>query len=49
MNKLDLINAVKSQDLQLIKKILEANPKFIDEKDERGFTPLLYASYIIRI
>jgi ankyrin repeat protein len=45
MNNTDLLNAVKNQKLNEVKDILKHNSFQINMKDERGFTPLLYATY----
>jgi len=40
----ELFTAVKEGDLEYIKTTLEENPKFVNSKDESGYTPLLLAA-----
>ena len=44
MNKSNLIEAVKKQNIIEIKQIVEEHPEQTNQSDERGFPPLLYAS-----
>lgn len=36
----------KNQDFELVKKVLEYHPEQVNLADERGFTPLLFATYM---
>jgi cytohesin len=40
----ELFTAVKEGDLDYTKTILEENPKFVNSKDESGYTPLILAA-----
>lgn len=40
----ELFTAVKEGDLDYTKTILQENPKFVNSKDESGFTPLILAA-----
>ena len=37
--------ALQSGDLEAIKKTITENPDWVHSKDERGFSPLTYATY----
>ncbi|MGM0634828.1 MAG: ankyrin repeat domain-containing protein [Bacteroidota bacterium] len=41
----DLYNAIRAGELEEVKEILKKTPDLLNEKDQRGSTPLLLATY----
>lgn len=43
---MELFNAIQSENLEEIVRILGANPELANTPDQRGFTPLVLATYL---
>ena len=45
-HKMELVQLIYSCDLEGIQKLIESNPEIVNTPDERGFTPLILATYL---
>lgn len=44
--QMELVQLIYANDLEGLQKLIESNPETINKPDERGFTPLILATYL---